>query len=122
MSSVKPSYAIMNISYRDKTRDTDYLLTRVQGKTKFFLPASMPESQFMFPSEPTEFICKDFSKERELDQYSQEEIDNKIEDLTIEINQHINDNISTVYPESDHVKDNCPVNAERLILNILPVK
>lgn len=122
MANVKPSYAIMNIAYRDKSRENDYLLSRVYGKAKFFLPVNMPESQFMFPSEPTEFVHKDFLKERELDQYTQEEFENKLQDFTIEVNQHIEDNIDTVHPETDHVDESYPINAERLILNIIPVK
>ena len=55
----KKSYAIMNMSYKDNTREGDYLLEEVDGKPSFNMPVNMNETQFMYPSDLTEFICQD---------------------------------------------------------------
>lgn len=53
----KKSYAVMNLSFDDDTRNSDYLLEQVQGKTKYNLPVNMLETHKMYPSELTELIC-----------------------------------------------------------------
>lgn len=82
---VKKSYAVMNLSYRDETRTDDYLLERVEGKSTFNIPINMEETQFMYASELTELICQDTLRELETDRYTQQEIDQMLQDLRFDI-------------------------------------
>lgn len=83
------SYGIENMSFRDKTRDKDYLLTRIPGAEEFHIPVNMEETSYMFPSELTEIICKDNLIERTLDRYTAGQIENLAEDLKIEVQNYI---------------------------------
>ena len=114
------SFAVMNMAYRDVTRESDYLLERVQGKPTFNIPVNMKETQYMYASVPTEMICQDTLRELENDQYTQQEIDLKIQDLQLDIERHINDMIAIGTQDEIDVKHK-PVNEERLILNVLPL-
>lgn len=83
------SYGIENLAFRDPTRNEDYLLTRVQGAPSFNMPANMAECSYAFPSELTEMICTDTLRERDNDTYTQTEVDNKFEDLVLDVKQTI---------------------------------
>ena len=55
----KKTYAILNLSYKDRTKQEDYLLEAVDGKSSFNIPINMGDTQYMYPSELSAFICQD---------------------------------------------------------------
>lgn len=81
----KKAYSVMNLAYRDETRTDDYLLERVQGSSTFNMPPGMGDTHFMYAGELTQMICTDVLRELETDRYTQQEIDNKLQDLKLEI-------------------------------------
>lgn len=57
---VKESFGVGNLSYKDNSNDSDYLLTSTNNKvTKYNFPVSGPEYNTMFPSELIEFTSTD---------------------------------------------------------------
>ena len=116
----KKSYAVMNMAYRDETRTDDYLLERVQGKPSFNFPVNMGETQYMYTSELTEMICQNTLSEIENDQYTQQEINNKLQDLCLDIERHANDVFASSNVDLINNSD-LPSNEERLTFDLLPI-
>lgn len=117
---VKKSYAVMNMSYRDPSREEDYLLTRIQGKPSFHIPVNMVDTQKMYASEATAFICQDTLAELECDMYTKHELDTMVEDLVMEVQRHA-DNVFTAGPNANESITNIPDNEEKLVFDFLPI-
>lgn len=117
---VKKSYAVMNMSYRDPSREEDYLLTRAQGKPSFHIPVNMADTQKMYASENTELICQNTLNELELDRYTKQEVNIMVEDLVMEVQQHVND-VFVVDKITEDTVINKPENEEKLVFDFLPI-
>lgn len=50
------AYGIQNLSYNDASREEDYNLVKVQGKSTFTFPKNGPVCTYMFPSTLTSII------------------------------------------------------------------
>lgn len=91
----KKIYSVGNLSYRDTDIVANYNFERVAGKSKFYFPIEFNETSTMCPGELTELICLDTLKELENDQYTKHEINNKIQDLLIDVEEYSKDKIVT---------------------------
>lgn len=118
--SVQKSYGIENLSYRDESRKSDYLLTRTSGSSTFHMPVDMDECGFIYPSELTELICTDALPEREQDKYTQQEIDKKVEDLKYDVEEYIKDAQITFKDKGSDIDPDMKIlNAEHLFASMV---
>lgn len=112
------SFAVENLSYRDDTREDDFLLKRVQtGNNKFYYPKNGPEFTYSVPSVMTQITCTESIEEINADMYTEVEISNMLEDIEMDSLTRVNNkaivtnNKDTNYIASLEIGDN------RLIIN-----
>ena len=92
----KKSYGLENVSYRDTERTEDYLLVREPSASTFNFPKNVHPYSYMFPAFKAEFYATETLEERTLAKYTKGEVDDLIQDFTIDVTDFINGNVSAI--------------------------